>query len=114
MRIRAPWEQTTQRVLHLFEESGYRVTQSFDLKSAKQGLQDPSACRCPNHGTEQCNCQYQVYLLYGQASEPISLVIHGHDEWTHLSIEPEPNGSTEKLYEKVHQLLSAAQLSEQP
>lgn len=105
MRIRAPWDQTTQRVLALFKDAGYRVTRSFDLKSAKEGLRNPAACQCPHHGTEQCTCQYQVYLLYGQESEPISLVIHGNDNWTHLSFDPEGNGVTDELYEKVHQLL---------
>ena len=112
MRINAPWDKTTNRVLTLLGDSGYKITRSFDLKTAREGLQNPEACHCPHHGTERCTCQYQVYLVYGQEAEPLTLVIHGHDDWTHVSIEAGPNGTANHLYEQANLLLAEAHLTE--
>lgn len=68
-------------------EAGLRVTRSFDLQSARQALRDPEDCPCPHHGTADCTCQY-VVLLVGLGNEPpLTLVAHGHDGATHLSMD---------------------------
>lgn len=63
--------------------TGFRVVQSFDLQVARQAHSD---CPCPHHGTEQCNCQMIVLLVYGREANPASLVIHGQDENCRLSL----------------------------
>jgi len=59
-----------------------RVVQTFDLQIARLAHPD---CSCPHHGTEQCNCQLVILLIYGKQEEPATLVIHGQDEKTWLS-----------------------------
>lgn len=73
---------------------GLRVTRSFDLQSARQALRDPEGCPCPHHGTTNCTCQY-VVLLVGLGTEPpLTLVAHGHDGATHLSMDATGPGRT--------------------
>lgn len=64
-----------------------RVVQTFDLHSARHGAGD---CPCPHHGTEQCDCQLIVLLVYGNGAEPATLILHGNDGQTWLSIVDQP------------------------
>lgn len=63
--------------------NGLRVMQTFDLHTARHALED---CPCPNHGTSECDCQMLVLLVYGKASEPATLILHGNDGKTWFSI----------------------------
>lgn len=67
--------------------AGLRVMQTFDLHAARAGLHD---CPCPNHGTEDCDCQMVVLLVYGKTEQPATLFLHGNDGQTWLSIADEP------------------------
>jgi hypothetical protein len=64
-----------------------RVVQTFDLHSARHGVGD---CPCPHHGTEQCDCQLIVLLVYGSSAEPATLILHGNDGQTWLSLVEHP------------------------
>lgn len=61
----------------------FRVVRTFDLHAARLAHPD---CPCPHHGTNQCNCQMVVLLVYGKQEEPATLVIHGQDGQTWLSL----------------------------
>jgi hypothetical protein len=63
--------------------TGLRIVQTFDLQMARHGLHD---CSCPNHGTEACDCQMVVLLVYGEAIEPATVVLHGNNGRTWVSI----------------------------
>lgn len=76
-----------EQLSHKLAAAGLRVTRSFDLQSARQALRDPQGCPCPHHGTADCTCQYVVLLVDGGASAPLTLVAHGHDGRTHLSMD---------------------------
>ena len=65
-----------------------RVVQTFDLNTARHSLED---CPCPHHGTEQCDCQLVVLLLYANSAEPVTLILHGNDGRTWLSLVEQPN-----------------------
>ncbi len=77
--------------------AGFRVIQTFDLQVARLAHPD---CPCPHHGTEDCNCQMVVLLVYRKHGEPATLVIHGQDGKTWLSLahqaeaRPEPRLET--------------------
>ena len=64
-------------------QAGYRVVQTFDLQIARLAHPD---CTCPNHGTESCSCQLVILLVYGKQEEPATLVIHGQDDKTWVSL----------------------------
>ena len=68
--------------------TGLRVMQTFDLRlvtSLNQGY-----CTCPHHGTAQCDCQLVVLLVYGNEEGPVSLMLHGSDGQTWLSLVDRP------------------------
>ena len=64
-----------------------RVVQTFDLQSARLGLDD---CPCPHHGTSACDCQMVILLLYGQTGVPATLILHGNGGQTWLSLIDRP------------------------
>lgn len=69
-------------------QADLHAMQTFDLHSARLTLQD---CPCPRHGTNECDCQMIVLLVYGNAMEPATLILHGNDRQTWISIAENPN-----------------------
>ena len=70
------WEEAVPGVVQRFAQAGYRVVCTFDLQDARAGQ---AACPCPHHGTDQCDCQMMVLLVYGMEAQPVRLVIHSYD-----------------------------------
>jgi len=64
-------------------QAGLCPIQTFDLHTARISLHN---CPCPNHGTEECDCQMVVLLVYGDTGTPETLILHGNRETTRLSI----------------------------
>lgn len=60
-----------------------QIMQSFDLRAASAAH---GACICPYHGSDQCDCQMVVYLVYGQIERPVTIVLHSHNQQTYLSL----------------------------
>ena len=63
--------------------AGLRVVQTFDLQVARLAHPD---CPCPHHGTDDCNCQMVVLLVYRKQDDPVTLIIHGQDGRTWVSL----------------------------
>ena len=61
---------------------------SFDLQVA---LASHFRYKCPNHGTAQCDCQMVILLIYGHGHQPASMVVHGQDGKTYLSLVNSPH-----------------------
>jgi len=80
-------DETADLLSRSFAAVGLRVTRSFDLLSARKALRNPEACPCPHHGTAACSCQYIVLLVESETDGPLTLVAHGHDGATHLSMD---------------------------
>jgi len=88
--------------------AGFRVEQSFDLRSALTLVPD---CTCPHHGTALCDCQYNVLLIYGQALTPASLVVHGHDHQCWIALADDSSGrSAARLAADILRALAVAHL----
>ena len=81
-------DQTCDQVLvwvsQQLTSASFRVVQTFDLQVARLAHPD---CPCPHHGTNACNCQMVVLLIYGTQDDPATLVIHGQDgrSWVSLA-----------------------------
>ena len=81
-------DQTSDQVLNWVNQqlitAGFRIVQTFDLQVARLAHPD---CPCPHHGTIDCNCQMVVLLVYGKQDDPATLVIHGQDgrSWVSLA-----------------------------
>ena len=94
--------QMTKRKL---SRAGLRALQTFDLHTARAGLHE---CACPNHGTEDCDCQMVVLLVYGNVEQPITLFLHGNDGRTWLSIADNPPQQVDsKLLAQIQQALES-------
>lgn len=63
-------------------QSGLRAVQTFDLQSARR---TPPECPCPYHSTADCDCQMVVLLVFGEAEEPVTLILHGNQDITWVS-----------------------------
>lgn len=64
-------------------QAGLRVLQTFDLQSARHA---PQECPCPHHGTENCDCQMVILLVYGEYDKPVTLLLHGNKDRTWISL----------------------------
>ena len=96
-------DEALQWTKKLLLQAGLRPMQTFDLHTARVGLQD---CPCPNHGTNECDCQMVVLLVYGKAAEPATLILHGNDGQTWLSIADDPRQRADvKLITAIQQAL---------
>ncbi len=72
-------DQAIQWVWDRLLDAGLQVVRTFDLQAARSTHLE---CTCPHHGTELCDCQMVVLLVYGGNRPPLSLVAHGHDSQT--------------------------------
>jgi hypothetical protein len=75
--------QVVEEISRLLGRSGLTVVESFDLQVARAGH---IGCTCPHHGTDQCACQLAILLIYGDDAMPVSLMVHGNEEGTEVSI----------------------------
>lgn len=109
-------DQTYGEVLHrvktLLSAAGLRLVQTFDLHTARIGSHE---CACLNHGTEACDCQMVVMLVYGEAPEPATLILHGNNGQTWLSIVENPRQSADaKVSAEIKQALETMPVSALP
>ena len=81
--IYCPFDEALPKVSKYLKEAGLQTVQTFDLHSAMTGAH---GCSCPNHGTEECDCQMVVLLVYGAAAEPATLILHGNGQQTWFSL----------------------------
>ncbi len=87
LSISHPCDKVLQWTNQQLMKAGLHPVQTFDLHVARVGLRD---CPCPSHGTNECDCQMVVVLVYGKAEEPVTLILHGNDGQTWLSIADGP------------------------
>lgn len=83
---------------------GLRTADSFDLPSI---LTMPTGCVCPHHGTDPCDCQMVVMLVYDIVDSPATLVAHGHNgnTWLTLIDTPEQHPASD-LVQAIFEALS--------
>ncbi|MCF6277499.1 MAG: hypothetical protein L3J16_01960 [Anaerolineales bacterium] len=96
--------QTTQQL----KQAGLQVEQTFDLHVARLAHTN---CLCPHHGTDQCSCQMVVLLVRCEGEDPLTLILHGSDEATNLSvIDPYQRHSSQGVEEIVQKALMSENL----
>ena len=94
LSIHAPCDEALQLTKQQLSEAGLRPVQTFNLHAARPGLH---GCSCPNHGTDECDCQMIVLLVYGEVAEPATLILHGNDGQTWVSVTDNPLQRTDKM-----------------
>ncbi len=83
LHVEQPWDDAVPFFVERIQQSGLQVIRTFDLHETREG---EGTCTCPNHGTEMCDCQMVVLLVYGKDNQPASLVAHGHNGQTWFSL----------------------------
>jgi hypothetical protein len=67
--------------------AGLQVLRTFDLQDARHTHIE---CPCPHHGTDSCDCQMVVLLVYADHYKPVSLVAHSYNSKTWFSLVDTP------------------------
>ena len=98
-----PCDQSLKWATRQLSQAGLHPFQTFDLHTARAGLHN---CSCPNHGTEQCDCQMVVLLIYGRSPEPVTLILHGNNGLTWFSmVESAQSRSDTNLSDEIKTVL---------
>lgn len=79
--------EAVQWIIEVLSQADLQVATSFDLRTAREAHTE---CACPHHGTAACDCQLVVLLVYSQDDSPATLVLHGSDGSTCLSLADTP------------------------
>jgi hypothetical protein len=82
LSLRQPCNEALNWIKQRFTESNLRAVQTFDLHEARSASDN---CTCPHHGTQACDCQMVVLLVYSDTSQPATLILHGNDGQTWIS-----------------------------
>ncbi|MCL4273105.1 MAG: hypothetical protein QY328_19210 [Anaerolineales bacterium] len=109
LSVSQPCGEALQWMNKQLQKAGLRPVQTFDLSAARAGMHE---CSCPNHGTNVCDCQMVVVLVYGEAPKPLTLILHGKNGQTWLSIVDNPRqGIDAKLTAEIRQALAQAPIT---
>ncbi len=87
LKLDQPCEQAVAWLKEQVCMAGLSVMRTFDLQVARQAQ---SQCACPHHGTDQCDCQMVVLLVYQGDRQPVTLVVHGYNGQTEISVVDTP------------------------
>ncbi len=103
--INSSCDEALQLIQKQLLQAGLQPVQTFDLHTARLGVH---ACSCPNHGAEACDCQMIVLLVYGEVAEPATLILHGNDGKTWISVTDNPLHRIDgKLMTSIRQALES-------
>ena len=103
LSVNHPCDEALRWTKKQLSRAGLRAVQTFDLHTARAGLHD---CPCPNHGTEVCDCQMVVLLVYGETPQPATLILHGNDGQTWFSMADNPSQRADiSLSANIHRAL---------
>lgn len=80
-----PYSQVWAKLNTELQQRGFWLLPTFDLRSVGDGMEPLALCPC--HGATGCTCQVQVVLVYGASGVPATILLHGQNEVTELTIE---------------------------
>jgi hypothetical protein len=104
--LEQPCDSAIDWVTRQIGNAGLEVVRTFDLHLAQYKRNNAQAsCPCPHHGTEQCDCQMAVLLVYGGECQPISIVVHGYNGQTWFSVVDTPQQPADPRLEAVIRLV---------
>jgi hypothetical protein len=81
--LKSNGQTAIEHLISCLEQAEFLVIRSFDLKTARSAQ---VGCSCPHHGTDQCDCQMVVLLVYDQTATPVTLIFHGRDGRSELTL----------------------------
>ncbi|MDX1413760.1 MAG: hypothetical protein R3293_06185 [Candidatus Promineifilaceae bacterium] len=76
-------DEAAVKVIDALVNANLRVVTSFDSQhTCEPGNRAP----CPHHGTAVCDCRIIILLIYEATSHPATLLAHGQDGETWVSL----------------------------
>ena len=81
--VERPFLETQDWLKKRLARQSLRALQTFDLHDARLGS---AHCPCPNHGTSHCDCEMVILLVYGSSAQPATLILHGNDGQSWVSL----------------------------
>jgi len=97
-------DEAVSRVKEILDETGLQVLVSFDSHHVWEGV---SPAACPHHGTSNCDCQIVILLVYDEEGKPATLLVHGQDGETWISLAAGPGQRPPaRLEKKISNALS--------
>lgn len=94
LNLSTGWQSAISWAIRRLKRAGLQAVRSFDLQVARSAHLD---CSCPHHGTELCDCQMVVILVYDQQNPPATLVAHSHDRQTQFTLVDTPQQRLDPL-----------------
>ncbi len=104
--VQQPWDDAVPFFVERMQQSGLQVIRTFDLHETRV---DDTTCNCPHHGTDKCDCQMVVLLVYGKDNQPASLVAHGHNGQTWFSLVEFLGGTNARLEAQIRSAFAPAE-----
>jgi hypothetical protein len=89
-------------VIEQARPAGLTVLRTFDLQMARHAH---TSCPCPHHGTDKCDCQMIVMLVYQDHRAPLAIVAYGYDGLTWFSVVDTPQQRADPHLEAAIRLL---------
>lgn len=96
LKLDQPCDQAVDWLVIRFNLVGLSVIRTFDLQIARQAQ---LACTCPHHGTDICDCQMVVLMVYAGDREPVTLIAHGSSGQTWVSVVDTPQQRADRRLE---------------
>jgi len=104
LKLNCIGDEAVSRVQDILNETGLRVLVSFDSHLVRDTV-SPTAC--PYHGTADCDCQIVILLVYDEENRPATLLAHGQDGETWISLASAPGQRPlARLEKKISKALS--------
>jgi hypothetical protein len=101
--LQQPWDHAVPYFVERLKQSGLQVIRTFDLHETRV---NETSCTCPHHGTEKCDCQMVVLLVYGKENQPASMVAHGHNGQTWFSLVEFLGGTNARLETQIRDIFA--------
>jgi hypothetical protein len=104
LKVDKPCDQAVDLVVDRFNQVGLLVIRTFDLQVAREAQ---FTCPCPHHGTNLCDCQMVVLLVYAGNREPVTLIAHGYNNQTWFSVVDTPQQRADpRVTMRIRQVVS--------
>jgi hypothetical protein len=96
LMLNQPCDQAVTYLTEQAKTAGLSVLRTFDLQIA---LNAQAFCQCPLHGTNPCDCQMVVLLVYSHHSDPLTIVAQGDQVHTWFSVVDTPQQRSDPYLE---------------
>lgn len=105
LKLEQPCEVAVEWLAEQVSQAGLSVMRTFDLQVARHAQ---ALCPCPHHGTDQCDCQMVVLLVYHVDQRPITITAHGYNGQTWFSMVDTPQQRADPQLEAAIRRLVAS------